>query len=885
MNCQTTHVADVQECHVESWLTGQPISLELRVSAAPFFFEGEELTVCSLRDITDEKRRQVLERLFFHDILNSAGALKAMVEMKDQVQCDEEDSLTETVRNLSSQIVEEIQSHRDLVAAEAGELAVKILDVHVPELLEKVCSLYRRHSLGSDKQIVLAPLAAQPVIWTDEVLLGRILGNLIKNALEASEPGDTVTVAFENTRQPCFSVHNPAVMPESVQFQMFQRSFSTRQERGRGIGSYSVKLLTEKYLRGKVWFDSRPPHGTTFFVSLPSPSEEVLSQAFVYQLSVARHGRPESPRSVATEPHVLTRNPRYSEDHSARCARDGPGCRVVPKGVRGHGDSRLRSSARVPEAERVRGRMPGRTGDDLLVQGRRARLPGRATRPAVLRRRVGRDRDRGRIDRRAEDDRRPRPARVHGRRLAADRPPRRHLGLRPGRDPGLLRQPGRAAPGHPGDPRPQRQAARGVPDAPDHAGAVGVRRRSRLRPPRRPGPDGDPRVLRQEQGAAHLGRRRRRRTARPPWRRWGSPRINCRSSPATGARARRGPTVTRLAECLGLKRQIRTEPFDLVIVGAGPAGLAAAVYGASEGLSTLVLDRFGPGGQAGTSSRIENYMGFPAGLTGADLANRGYLQALKFGAELVAPVEVRSMTCEDKMHRLDPRRRAGRPRPDGPDRDRRHLSAASRSPAASAGTARGSYYSCTSVHARSCKDGRAAVVGGGNSAGQAAMFLADHTAGATLLLRGGDIRKSMSDYLARRIEQHDEDRGHPPRRGGRRRGRRHARRACGSATSGTGGTRDLDCSAVFVFIGAQPRTDWLPPSIAVDAKGFILTGADAAQSDRWPLTDREPCTVETTCPGVFAAGDVRSNTTKRVAFAVGDGALAVTCAHRVLSEL
>src|SRR5262245_36092568 len=118
-----------------------------------------------------------------------------------------------------------------------------------------------------------------------------------------------------------------------------------------------------------------------------------------------------------------------------------------------------------------------------------------------------------------------------------------------------------------------------------------------------------------------------------------------------GTRSAR-PTVTRLAECLGLKRQIRTEPFDLVIVGAGPAGLAAAVYGASEGLSTIVLDRFGPGGQAGTSSRIENYMGFPAGLTGADLANRGYLQALKFGAELVAPVEVRSMTCEDRLHRL-----------------------------------------------------------------------------------------------------------------------------------------------------------------------------------------------------------------------------------------
>jgi thioredoxin reductase (NADPH) len=164
------------------------------------------------------------------------------------------------------------------------------------------------------------------------------------------------------------------------------------------------------------------------------------------------------------------------------------------------------------------------------------------------------------------------------------------------------------------------------------------------------------------------------------------------------------------------------------------------------------------------------------------------------------------------------------------------------------------------------------------------MFLAEHTAGATLLLRGGDIRKSMSDYLARRIERHGKIEviryvevhtveGDRTVTGLRLRDVRD------------GDIRDLDCSAVFVFIGAQPRTDWLPPSIAVDSKNFILTGADAAQSDRWPLTDREPCTVETTCPGVFAAGDVRSKTTKRVAFAVGDGALAVACAHRVLAEL
>jgi thioredoxin reductase (NADPH) len=342
------------------------------------------------------------------------------------------------------------------------------------------------------------------------------------------------------------------------------------------------------------------------------------------------------------------------------------------------------------------------------------------------------------------------------------------------------------------------------------------------------------------------------------------------------------PTVVRIAECIGLKRRIRTEPFDLVIVGAGPAGLAAAVYGASEGLSTLILDRFGPGGQAGTSSRIENYMGFPAGLTGADLANRAYLQALKFGAELVAPVAVRSLTNEDGLHRLE--------LDDGQVvRGRTVLIAtgASYRRLAVAGCERwegaGIFYSCTSVHARSCRNGCAAVIGGGNSAGQAAMYLAEHTSRVALLLRGGDLRKSMSDYLARRIEhQQNID------------VLRHVEVDAvegGRAITGLrlrqidGESRRVDCSAVFVFIGAQPCTDWMPPSLAVDSKGFILTGADAERSGRWPLTDRAPCSVETTCPGVFAAGDVRSGSAKRVAFAVGDGALAVTCAHRVLSGL
>jgi len=283
MNCQTAHVTDVQECRVEARLTGKPVTLDLRVSAAPFDCQGEMYTVFALRDITDEKRRQVLERIFFHDILNSAGSLKGMVEILSQLHGEEEQTVKRTVRNLTEQLVEEILSQRDLVAAEAGELAVSIVDVDVSEILDRVCALYRQSQVGRDKKVVVAPLLDQPVIWTDEVLLGRVLGNLIKNALEASACGQTVTVAFENKRQPLFSIHNPSVMPEAVQLQMFQRSFSTKDGTGRGIGSYSVKLLTEKYLKGKVWFVSRELEGTTFFVALPPPSMDVLSHAFVYQ--------------------------------------------------------------------------------------------------------------------------------------------------------------------------------------------------------------------------------------------------------------------------------------------------------------------------------------------------------------------------------------------------------------------------------------------------------------------------------------------------------------------------------------------------------------------------------------------------------------------------
>jgi nitrogen fixation/metabolism regulation signal transduction histidine kinase len=277
MNCMTAHVADIRECRVESRLNEESAALDLRVSASPFCCQGQEFTVITIRDITDEKRRQVLERTFFHDILNSAGSLKGLLDIVGHLRGEDEETVRRAIRNLSRQIVEEIQSQRDLVSAQAGQLQVTLLNVNVHDLIEDICMIYRQHSVGCDKRILLKPIQGQPVIRTDKVLLGRVLGNLIKNALEASDRGQTVTVAFEQRRHPLFSIHNSSVMSEAVQQQMFQRSFSPKEGKGRGIGSYSIKLLTEKYLGGDVSFVSRELDGTTFLVALPSPSVAVLS--------------------------------------------------------------------------------------------------------------------------------------------------------------------------------------------------------------------------------------------------------------------------------------------------------------------------------------------------------------------------------------------------------------------------------------------------------------------------------------------------------------------------------------------------------------------------------------------------------------------------------
>jgi thioredoxin reductase (NADPH) len=345
------------------------------------------------------------------------------------------------------------------------------------------------------------------------------------------------------------------------------------------------------------------------------------------------------------------------------------------------------------------------------------------------------------------------------------------------------------------------------------------------------------------------------------------------------------PSLQQLAREAGIWRHCPTQEVDFAIVGAGPAGLTAAVYASSEGLSTLLLDQLGPGGQAGASSRIENFIGFPAGLSGAELATRGVLQMLKFGARMIAPVAVQKLRpaqssddrhvlqldcgaeirCRVLLLALGVRWR--RLQADGADRF--------------AGA--GIFYACTSVEADLFDTQDVAVVGGGNSAGQAVMFLAECCPSRTVhLLVRHTLGPSMSEYLVARIraaanvvvhEQTEIDALH---------GDRHLE-AIRLRNSGTGATTQLPCAAVFVFIGAEPAAEWLPAEIARDAKGFVLTGTEVVTAGKWPRSDREPCPLETSLPGVLAAGDIRAGSVKRVGFAVGDGSLAVACVHRLVS--
>lgn len=246
-----------------------PLSIDLRVWATPLQMGDQALTFFALRDTTDENRRQVFERMFFHDILNTAGGLQTVLEIWPQLDVHEALTMSQVVRDLSAQLVEEINIQKDLVLAERGELKVEFRDLDARGLLERVCLLYRRHTIAQDKVIAPPAISGPTLIRSDEVILFRLLGNLIKNALEATESGKTVTVSFQNNGNPMFLVHNETSMNEDVKLQVFQRFFSTKSARGRGLGTYSVKLLTERYLGGKVHFTSSPGEGTTFAIELP----------------------------------------------------------------------------------------------------------------------------------------------------------------------------------------------------------------------------------------------------------------------------------------------------------------------------------------------------------------------------------------------------------------------------------------------------------------------------------------------------------------------------------------------------------------------------------------------------------------------------------------
>jgi len=345
----------------------------------------------------------------------------------------------------------------------------------------------------------------------------------------------------------------------------------------------------------------------------------------------------------------------------------------------------------------------------------------------------------------------------------------------------------------------------------------------------------------------------------------------------------RSPTTLVLADALGLRTRAAQPLYDVCIVGGGPAGLAAAVYAASEGLSTVIVEREAPGGQAGTSAAIENYLGFPRGLSGADLTARAMAQVSRFGAELVLARDVVGFESRGPARAV---LLAG-----AGEIEARAVIVASgvayrrlEADGVDTLTGRGVYYGANAGDAAQCEGDEVYVVGAANSAGQAALNLSRFAKRVVLVVRGGDLGASMSSYLVSRIEA-------MPSIDVRLRTQVAAARGDGHLESltlvdrDTGDTEEVPTSWLFVFIGAAPRTDWLGSDVARDDHGFVLTGAERlARVGHWPLP-RAPYALETSVPGVFAAGDVRLDSMKRVASAVGEGSMAVQLVHRYLATV
>jgi thioredoxin reductase (NADPH) len=348
----------------------------------------------------------------------------------------------------------------------------------------------------------------------------------------------------------------------------------------------------------------------------------------------------------------------------------------------------------------------------------------------------------------------------------------------------------------------------------------------------------------------------------------------------------RNPTNAKIAECLGFNDSVDLDHVrDVIIVGAGPAGLGAAVYAASEGLDALVIETSAPGGQAGSSSRIENYLGFPNGISGQELAARANNQAQKFGASLVVAKTAVKLSCERKPYVVEI---------DGGQR------IAARSIVIASGAryrkpeidrlmdfeGAGVNYSATFIEAQLCGGDEVVIVGGANSAGQAAVFLAETARHVHVLVRGNGLSESMSRYLIRRLEAHPSVSIHSQTELVELSGTTHLEHVTWRHRT-SGAIEQRAIRHVFIMTGAKPSTDWLDGCVTCDDAGFVKTGADLGVDDlsaaEWPLA-RGPHTLETSLPGIFAVGDVRSGSMKRVASAVGEGAAAIALVHRVLHE-
>jgi thioredoxin reductase (NADPH) len=345
----------------------------------------------------------------------------------------------------------------------------------------------------------------------------------------------------------------------------------------------------------------------------------------------------------------------------------------------------------------------------------------------------------------------------------------------------------------------------------------------------------------------------------------------------------RNPSIAELAACLDLNINIDKGVRDVLVIGAGPAGLAAAVYAASEGLKTLVIEKSAPGGQAGSSSKIENYLGFPTGLSGQELANRSIAQAQKFGAQLMVAQSVVHIDSSRQPYKVVLE--------SGLKFNARSIVIATgaqyaRLPVeeAEAFTGRGIYYNATYMEAQLCDSEEVAVVGGGNSAGQAAVFLAQTSSKVHLLVRSRKLSESMSQYLIARIEAHPRIEIHYLTQIVAVTGTAHLESIEWKDDS-SGVVVTTPIRHVFVMAGAAPRTEWLEDSFLLDKKGFVVTGPDLVEFEnfQWPLS-RSPLLLETSVPGIFAVGDTRAGSVKRVASAVGEGAMAVHLVHRFLAE-